>query len=47
MGNLPIRSYPDSDECVLIPYKVSEKEEDAYQQHPFKRGAMKFDDFNY
>ena len=33
--------------CVLIPYKMSNKEEDAYQQHPFKRGAMKFDDFNY
>ena len=33
--------------CVLIPYKMEDKEEDGYQKHPFKRGAMKFDDFNY
>lgn len=33
--------------CVLIPHKHSEEEEKIYAEHPFKRGSMKFDDFNY
>lgn len=33
--------------CVLVPLKQSEEEEKIYAEHPFKRGSMKFDDFNY
>ena len=27
--------------------KQSEEEEKIYAEHPFKRGSMKFDDYNY
>ena len=30
-----------------MPLKQSEEEEKIYAEHPFKRGSMKFDDFNY
>ena len=33
--------------CIIVPSRQSEQEEKAYQEHPFKRGSMKFDDFNY
>ena len=34
--------------CVQVPvFHATEQEETAYQGHPFKRGAMKFDDYNY
>lgn len=33
--------------CVLVPIKQSEDQEKMYAEHPFKRGSMKFDDFNY
>ena len=33
--------------CILVPTRQSEQEERAYQEHPFKRGSMKFDDYNY
>lgn len=33
--------------CVLIPTRLTEQEERESQENPFKRGSMKFDDFNY
>ena len=33
--------------CVLIPTRQTEQEELTYQDNPFKRGSMKFDDYNY
>ena len=33
--------------CIVVPNKQSDGEEKAIQDHPFKRGSMKFDDFNY
>ena len=33
--------------CILVPTRQEEREEEALQKHPFKRGVMKFDDFNY
>ena len=33
--------------CVLMPGRQTEQEERYYQENPFKRGSMKFDDFNY
>jgi len=33
--------------CILVPTRQNEQEERAYQENPFKRGSMKFDDFNY
>ena len=34
-------------QCILIPSRQSEDQERNYQENPFKRGSMKFDDFNY
>ena len=33
--------------CILVPTRQTEQEEKVYQENPFKRGSMKFDDFNY
>ena len=33
--------------CLLVPTRQTEQEERTYQDNPFKRGSMKFDDFNY
>jgi hypothetical protein len=33
--------------CILVPSRQNEQEEKYYLDHPFKRGSMKFDDFNY
>ena len=33
--------------CVLMPTRQTEAEERVYQENPFKRGSMKFDDYNY
>lgn len=33
--------------CILVPSRQNEQEEKYYLENPFKRGSMKFDDFNY
>mmetsp|Transcript_14964 Transcript_14964/g.18853 ORF Transcript_14964/g.18853 Transcript_14964/m.18853 type:complete len:141 (+) Transcript_14964:2300-2722(+) len=33
--------------CIVVPTRQTEQEERVYQENPFKRGSMKFDDFNY
>ena len=33
--------------CIAVPQKQTEEEEKLFAEHPFKRGSMKFDDFNY
>ena len=33
--------------CILVPSRQNEQEEKYYLDNPFKRGSMKFDDFNY
>ena len=33
--------------CVLVPSRATDAEEKSNQVHPFKRGSMQFDDFNY
>lgn len=33
--------------CILVPTRQTEQEEKFFQDNPFKRGSMKFDDFNY
>ena len=30
-----------------MPTRQTEQEERVYQENPFKRGSMKFDDYNY
>jgi len=33
--------------CVLVPQNKEEEDERHYEENPFTRGSMKFDDYNY